>query len=240
MRNDRSREARLRRLARDEGKSFHKARRPFEQWGVRAAYYVSDMTNTLVAVYASLDAAEEDFQGKRRSQPIQFDWRRHWKKRVEPLLGNPLVQGALNLGMSMLDPEWKAGDPPHLLGRLDPVGGRIVKGKLSWYRPHGRCHWIVFFSYTIGLLTYPHLRWEIVSGDLHTIAVGYDADGDPEMIMDILLFDHMTGEESIRHAEKKVEGFPETNMAEGYEAFVNGLRRLCSEPSVQPGRSHSH
>jgi hypothetical protein len=105
-------------------------------------------------------------------------------------------------------------------------GGAFVEGKLSWYRPHGRCHWIVFFSYIIGLLNYPSLRWEIVSGDLHTIAVAYDANGDPEMVMDILLFDHMTGEDSIRHAEKKVEWFPETNMAEGNELFGNGLRQL--------------
>ena len=27
-----------------------------------AGYYVSDMTNALVAVYATLEAAEEDFQ----------------------------------------------------------------------------------------------------------------------------------------------------------------------------------
>lgn len=63
MVSERSREARLRRLARVEGKTFRKARRPFEEWGVQARYYVSDMTSTLVAVYATLDAAEEDFQG---------------------------------------------------------------------------------------------------------------------------------------------------------------------------------
>jgi hypothetical protein len=63
LRSERSREARLRRLARADDKSFHRARRPFDQWGVRAVYYVSDMTNTLVAAYATLDAAEEDFRG---------------------------------------------------------------------------------------------------------------------------------------------------------------------------------
>lgn len=201
-------------------------------------YYVSDMTNTLVAVYATLDAAEEDLQGKSRSRPMQFDWRRNWKKRVEPLLGSPLVQGALNLGMSMLDPDWRAGDPPHRLGRPGSVGGRIAQGKLSWHRPHGRCHWIVFFSYTIGLLNYPDLRWEIVSGDLHTIAVGYDVNGDPEVVMDILLFDQMTGEESIRHAERRIEGCPETNMARCYQLFVDELRRLRSQASLPPDRSH--
>jgi hypothetical protein len=57
-----AREDRLRRLARNDDKFFHKARRPFFEWGVTANYYLSDMTNTLVAVYADLDAAEEDFQ----------------------------------------------------------------------------------------------------------------------------------------------------------------------------------
>ena len=56
------REARLRRLARREGKSFHKSRRPFHEWGVKSRYYVSDMTDRLVAVYATLDAAEADFE----------------------------------------------------------------------------------------------------------------------------------------------------------------------------------
>jgi hypothetical protein len=175
----------------------------------------------------------------RQSRPIQFDWRRNWKKRVEPLLANPLVQGALNLGMRMFDPAWRNGDPPHLLGRLDPGLGRIVKGKLSWYRPHGRCHWIVFFSYTIGLLNYPSFRWEIISGDLHTVAVGYDASGDPKVVMDILLFDHMTGEDSIRHAGRKGEGFPENSMAGCYEMFVDRMQRLFpSKASLQPARSH--
>jgi hypothetical protein len=55
------REARIRRLARKDGKSFHKARSAFYEWGVRANYYLTDETNTLVTVYATLDAAEEDF-----------------------------------------------------------------------------------------------------------------------------------------------------------------------------------
>ena len=62
MISEKSREARLRRLARKEDQFFHKARTPFVEWGVRAGYYVSDMTNALVAVYATLEAAEEEFE----------------------------------------------------------------------------------------------------------------------------------------------------------------------------------
>ena len=62
MISEKSREARLRRLARKEDQFFHKPRKPFVECGVKAEYYVSDMTNALVAVYATLEAAEEDFQ----------------------------------------------------------------------------------------------------------------------------------------------------------------------------------
>lgn len=59
---EKSRENRLRRLARQQDRFFHKARRPFNESGVRATYYVSDMSSTMVAVYADLDTAEEELQ----------------------------------------------------------------------------------------------------------------------------------------------------------------------------------
>lgn len=155
-------------------------------------------------------------------KPIQFNWRRHWKKKVEPHLGLPIVQGALDLGMKLLDPGWKRGDPPHALGRWVPFK-RIVKGKLSWYQPVGRCHWIVFFSYVVSLLNYPHLRWDIATGDLHTVAVGYERSGDPEVVMDILLFDEITAEESLRRTQLKVEGVEPSSMDEFFKMFVASL-----------------
>jgi hypothetical protein len=63
MGSEKTREARLRRLARKDGKSFHRTRSPFHEWGVRVKYYLADVTNTLAAVYATLDAAEEDLLG---------------------------------------------------------------------------------------------------------------------------------------------------------------------------------
>jgi hypothetical protein len=62
MTDEKVREDRLRRLARKEDRFFHKARRPFSDRGVWARYYVSDMSNAMVAVYADLDDAEEDIQ----------------------------------------------------------------------------------------------------------------------------------------------------------------------------------
>jgi len=40
---------------------------------------------------------------KRMSKIIQFNWRRHWKKKVEPNLEKELVQACLDGGMRMLD-----------------------------------------------------------------------------------------------------------------------------------------
>jgi hypothetical protein len=135
--------------------------------------------------------------------PVQFDWRGNWKKKVVPHLNNPVVQVSLDLGMFMYDPNYMPGDdvPPYSIGRCE--GDRIVKGGLSWYRPRGRCHHIALFSMAIGVAIYPDLTWRFVSGDLHTVPVGYDADGNPRVVMDISLFDEMSAEQSIAFAEAR-------------------------------------
>jgi hypothetical protein len=134
---------------------------------------------------------------------IQFDWSRHWKKKVAPHLSREAVKIALHAGMSLLDPDWQDGDAPYLLGAIPLRRTRVVPGKLSWYRPWARCHWIAFFSMTIGVLNYPDLDWRFLSGDCHTIPVGYGPDGEPRVVMDILLFDEMTAEESIANTQRK-------------------------------------
>jgi hypothetical protein len=146
---------------------------------------------------------------------IQFNWRRHWKKKVEPYLNCDLVQFSLDFGMHLLDSSWQSGDAPYRLGgirlRLSRKGNdggqwvpeRVVQGKLSWYSPRGRCHWIAFFAMAIGVLNYPELDWRFVSGELHTVPVGFDANGKPHVVMDILLFDKFSGAESIANTRRK-------------------------------------
>jgi hypothetical protein len=128
-------------------------------------------------------------------RPLQFNWRRQWNQKVAPYLQEELVQFSLDLGMEMFDPDWQRGDAPCDIGALGSK--RIVKGKLSWYQPPGQCHYIAFFSMAIGVLNYPDLDWRFVSGDLHTIPVGYDAQGRPRVVMDILLFAFFDAEESL-------------------------------------------
>src|SRR5262245_822069 len=155
-------------------------------------------------------AADEGPAGEKKV--VQFNWRRHWKNKVAPHLHEELVEGSLDLGMRLLDPHWRRGDPPYLLGR-EP-GRRAIPGKLSWYRPWGCCHWIAFFSMAIGVLNYPWLDWRFVSGDLHTVPVGYGPDEKPAVVMDILLFEGMTAEQSLALATQQVNGAP---AAEGWE-----------------------
>jgi hypothetical protein len=52
----------------------------------------------------------------------------------------------------------------------------------------------------IGVINYPELEWKFVSGRCHTVPVGYDENGQARVVMDILLFEDMTAEESIRFA----------------------------------------
>jgi hypothetical protein len=83
------------------------------------------------------------YRGARQSNKlIQFNWSRHWKRKVEPYLDQPLVRASVELGMKLYDPEWTWEDGPHAIGRGGWNGQRVVKGKLSWYQPWHRCHWI--------------------------------------------------------------------------------------------------
>jgi hypothetical protein len=153
---------------------------------------------------------------------VQFNWRRHWPKKVAPHLDKELVQASLDLGMTLLDPQWRRGDPPYLLGR-EP-GRRAIPGRLSWYQPSGCCHWIAFFSMAIGVLNYLRLDWRFVSGDLHTVPVGCGADGKPAVVMDILLFEGMSAEQSLALATEKVNGAPAAGgWQEGFKMFTKTM-----------------
>jgi hypothetical protein len=64
-------------------------------------------------------------------------------------------------------------------------------------------HYIAYFSMSIGIMNYPDLGWRFLTGDLHTVPVGFDGGGQPRMVMDILLFDRMTATESIELTQKE-------------------------------------
>jgi hypothetical protein len=141
-------------------------------------------------------------------------------KKVAPHLDTELVQASLDLGMMLLDPHWRRGDPPYLLGR-EP-GRRAIPGKLSWYRPWGCCHWIAFSSMAIGVLNYPRLDWRFFGGDLHTVPVGCGPGGKPAVVMDILVFEGMTAEQSLALATKTLTGAPAAEgWDEGFQMFTS-------------------
>jgi len=130
--------------------------------------------------------------------PKQFNFACHWRKRIAPLLSDRQVATALALGMLLYDPTYREGDPPWLIGRGPLNGQRARRGCLSWYQPWGRCHHIAPFSWALGRKLYPDLNWGFVSGELHTVVVGYTKDWKhPSWVMDILLFREMTAEKSL-------------------------------------------
>jgi hypothetical protein len=169
---------------------------------------------------------------------VQFNWSRHCKKKVEPHLNNDLVRFSVELGMTLFDKTWTWDQGPHSIGRGDINGQRVTKNKLSWYQPWGRCHWIGFFAMAIGVLNYPELDWQFVSGSLHTVAVGR-LNGEPKVVMDILNFKRMNAEESLELAERILPNRPELE-GKGWEplfaAFtgnvVPAIRETITEPFV--------
>ena len=169
--------------------------------------------------------------------PIQFDWRKHWEKKVEPHLNHPCVQFSLNFGMHMVDPKWKPGDPPY---RLGDEPRRARKGTLAWYQPSRQCHGIAFFAMAIGVINYPKLRWKFVSGRCHTVPVGYDENGQARVVMDILLFEDMTADESIRfaclkkHSAKQIQftGFA-TKVVPAIRKTLGSKEKVSAEPCRQ-------
>jgi hypothetical protein len=136
---------------------------------------------------------------------VQFDWSRQWKRRVKPHLGEPLVRASVEMGMTHLEPTWTWQDGPHAVGRGRLNKQRVTRDKLSWYQPWGRCHWISFFACAIGVINYPELDWEFVSGDCHTVPVG-SQNGEHRVVMDILNFKRMSAVESIAHAQYTPQG----------------------------------
>jgi hypothetical protein len=135
------------------------------------------------------------------TKPIQFDWRKKWRKKVKPHLQNPFVQFALDLGMRLYTPDWKPGDPPFLYGAIAfDSSPEPRKDTLRWYQPLCRCHYIAFFSMVIGVINYPELNWKFTTGKFHTVPVGYDENGQPRVVMDILLSDMYTAQQSIEFA----------------------------------------
>lgn len=153
----------------------------------------------------------------------QFDFARNWRKRVSPHLDKPDVVRALHLGMGLLDISYRPGDLPWLLGRGPLNGQRAREGNLSWYQPWGRCHHIAPFSWAVGREVFPDLKWGFLSGETHTIPVGYRQEWEqPELVMDILLFRERTAEESLAFA--KVRGF------QFYSSLYPYLASFASDP----------
>lgn len=161
---------------------------------------------------------------------VQFDWSRHWKKKVEPYLDLPLVRLSVEMGMRLYDRNWTWEDGPHAIGRGALNGQRVIKHKLSWYQPWGRCHWISFFACAIGVLNHPELDWQFVSGKCHTVAVG-SRGGEYRVVMDILNFKDMTAEASIAHASI-LDQDRDPNWERAFTLYLEGIVPLLRKLAI--------
>jgi hypothetical protein len=104
-------------------------------------------------------------------------------------------------------------------------GQRVEKNKLSWYQPWGRCHWISFFACAIGVLNYPELDWDFLTGHCHTVAVG-NRRGEHRVVMDILNFKRMTAEGSIAFTRFVPANTQESDLEGWPEAFANYIQNV--------------
>jgi len=138
----------------------------------------------------------------------QFNFARHWRKKIAPVLADPTVMRALTVGMKLHDIHYEEGDPPWRFGRGPWNGQRARQGCLSWYQPWGRCHHIAPFCWALGRKLYPELNWGFITGDYHTVVVGWLGDWrEPQWVMDILLFRDKTADESLEFARSKEWSF---------------------------------
>lgn len=128
----------------------------------------------------------------------QFDFSRHWRRKVAPLLDCPDVALALTLGLKLYDPSYEHGDPPWEYGRGPINGQRAKEGCLSWYQPWGRCHYIAPFCWAVGRRLLPELEWGFLTSHWHSVVIGWDNDWrNPRWVLDILLFRDHTAEASV-------------------------------------------
>lgn len=150
----------------------------------------------------------------------QFDFSRNWRKRIKPLLNDPLVEKSLALGMTFLDHRYRPGMPPCLFGRLGHLGR---PNTVSWYQPEGRCHHIAPFAWALGRRLYPTLNWGFLSGPLHTVVIGSKADWKhSEWVMDILNFRELSATQSLSLAQVGTPAY--------YESLERYASSFCETP----------
>jgi len=77
------------------------------------------------------------------------------------------------------------------------------------------------FSWALGMKLFPHLQWSILSGELHTVAVGYEESSDePDWVFDILLFKKLSADESITFVKSR-EWTLHFSLADYYASFFD-------------------
>src|SRR5437667_12488810 len=85
----------------------------------------------------------------------------------------------------------------------------------------------------IGILNYPELDWKLVTGEEHTVPVGFGPCGEPIVVMDILCFRELSADQSIAFASTAHER-TECNFAK-----ITFLAEFASTVAAELKRRHS-
>jgi hypothetical protein len=153
----------------------------------------------------------------------QFNFSRQWESTIVPHLDDPDVETALTLGLKLHDINYYQGAPPWLCGRGILNGQQATKGSLSWYQPWGRCHHIAPFCWALGQKIFPELKWGFVSGDKHTVVVGWSKDWQqPDLVMDFLFFQERSAQASLDFANRQNGKY--------YESLSRYVSSFCADP----------
>lgn len=163
----------------------------------------------------------------------QFDFARHWRKRITPILDDPVVEASLTFGMRLLDRRYEPGVPPWMLGK--GCGQRISPNTVSWYQPLGRCHHIAPFCWALATKLYPKLRWGFLSGPMHTVVIGHESERrQPEWVCDILNFRELSARQSLRFAQAGTTTYYDS--LEGYATSFSDRTRPTAKLLSRCGR----
>jgi hypothetical protein len=165
-----------------------------------------------------------DYQDEERSRAGAFPLADPLAAPRRPHLDNELVWQSLDFGMKLLDPEYRRGFPPYMLGKV--TGENHLLGQLGWYQARDNPMHVALFAMAVGVLNRPDLDWRFVCGDSHTVPVGYSPEGHALLLMDLLRFEELPAAQSLELARQK--GTDETLGFWG-DVYENYLRRFVPD-----------
>ena len=159
-------------------------------------------------------------------KPKQFNFERNWEKKIAPLLDDPDVVQALDLGLRFYQSEFYEEAPANLRGYPLSPERRAARESLWWYQSWENSHWLAPFCWALGKKLYPQLKWGFASSSFHTVAIGWSEDWEkPERVLDILEFQSWSGQYSL-DVVKEEDGKFYDSLTQYFSSFYSNSEEL--------------